>query len=84
MKASIAEAKDSYIRNDYSKYNSLFSYVDYCATQLIDTISKERLNDYNEYKEAIINTSSSYISENEYPEFENELVSQIRNQLNDI
>ena len=84
LKASIAEAKDSYIRNDYSKYNSLFSYVDYCATQLIDTISKERLNDYNEYKEAIINTSSSYISENEYPEFENELVSQIRNQLNDI
>jgi hypothetical protein len=84
LNARINEAKDSYIRNDYSKYNSLFSYVDYCASQLISTISNERLADYQEFQQAVLNTTSSYIAETEYPEFDNELVSQIRNQLNDL
>ncbi len=84
LKASINEAKDTYIRNDYSKYNSLFSYVDYCASQLITTISAERAADYQEFEDAVISTTSSYITETEYPEFENELVSQVRNQLNEI
>lgn len=84
LNARINEAKDSYIRNDYSKYNSLFSYVDYCASQLISTISSERLPEYQEFQDAVLKTTSSYIADNDYPEFENELVSQIRNQLNDL
>lgn len=82
--AKINEAKENYIKNDYNQYKSLFSYVDYCASQIISTVKVERAADFNEYKEAILKITSDFITANDYPEFENELVSEIRNELNDL
>ena len=82
LTASINDAKENYIKNNYNKYKSLFSYVDFCATTIVSTINTERETEFNEYKDAIINITSKFIDENDYPEFENELISEIRNKLN--
>ncbi len=82
--AKINEAKENYIKDDYNKYKSLFSYVDYCAAEIISTIKAERDAEFNEYKDAVLKITSDFITANEYPEFENELVSDIRNELNDL
>ncbi len=82
--ARFNDAKENYIKNDYNKYKSLFSYVDYCASQIISTIKVERDAEFNEYKDAVLKITSDFITEKDFPEFENELVSDIRNQLNDL
>lgn len=82
--AQISDAKEGFIKNDYNKYKSLFGYVDYCSDEIISTLRQQRLSEYNEYKASIIKTTSEFISSKEYPEFENELVSEIRNNLNDL
>lgn len=82
--AQINEAKDNYVRNDYAKYRSLISYVNYCSDEIMTALKKQRAAEYDEYAAAIVKTTSDFISSNEYPEFDNELVSEIRNNLNDL
>jgi len=84
LNTAISDAKENYVKNNYNKYKSLFSYVDFCANTIVTTVSTEREAEFNEYRDAIINITSDFITENDYPEFENELVSEIRNQLNDL
>lgn len=84
LNASINEAKENYIKDDYTKYKSLFSYVDYCANEIVSTIKTERDAEFNQYKDAVIKIASDFIAENDYPEFENELVSKVRNELNEL
>lgn len=82
--AQLNEAKDSYVRNDYNKYRSLISYVNYCSDEIMTTLKKQRAAEYDEYTVAIVETTSDFIGSSEYPEFDNELVSEIRNNLNDL
>jgi hypothetical protein len=84
LNAGINEAKENYIKNDYTKYKSLFSYVDYCAKEIVSTIKTQRATEFDQYRDAIIKITSEFIDEKEYPEFENELVSKIRTELNDL
>ncbi|OQY38124.1 MAG: hypothetical protein B6226_04105 [Candidatus Cloacimonetes bacterium 4572_65] len=84
FEAQINESQEKYIKSSYKKYASLFSYVDYCANELVKTISQNRQNDIVKYQEAIVNTAKTTISTSEKAEFGTEFVSAVRDELNDI
>ncbi len=84
LQDKIAKSKEDYVKKDYSNYNALLYYSDYCTNLIAKNIEITNKAGYDGFIEATTKTADNIITNDEYPEFTDDFLSQVKTAMNEV